>query len=73
MNGVFYPGIAFDDFWLDRDEVTNRQFAEFVERGGYRTRGHWQHPFVDPAGREMRWEAAMRRFVDQTGRPGPAG
>ena len=24
-----------DDFWIDRFEVTNRQFKEFVDRGGY--------------------------------------
>ena len=26
-----------DDFWIDRFEVTNRQFKEFVDHGGYRS------------------------------------
>jgi formylglycine-generating enzyme required for sulfatase activity/cephalosporin-C deacetylase-like acetyl esterase len=73
VNGVYHGRIEFDDFWFDRHEVTNRQFAEFVEAGGYRTRSYWQPSFIDAAGRELPWEVAMRRFVDRTGRPGPAG
>ena len=28
--------VELDDFWLDRYEVTNRQFKAFVDAGGYR-------------------------------------
>lgn len=60
-----------DDFYIDRFEVTNRQFQEFVDDGGYGTRDYWKHGFVED-GAELSWEEAMSRFVDRTGRPGPA-
>ena len=60
------------DFWLDRYEVTNRQFKAFVDAGGYSNRAYWTQPFVKD-GREISWEDAIAQFRDATGRPGPAG
>ena len=62
---------ALDDYWIDRFEVTNRQFKEFVDQGGYRRRDYWREPFID-GGRSVPWEEAVERFRDATGRPGPA-
>ena len=59
-----------DDFWIDRFEVTNRLFKEFVDRGGYRLRDYWREPFVED-GRSVPWEDAVEKFRDATGRPGP--
>jgi len=59
------------DFWIDQHEVTNREFKEFVDRGGYRERKYWGQPFVKD-GRALSWEQAMAEFRDATGRPGPA-
>ena len=58
-------------FWLDKQEVTNRQFKAFVDAGGYRTRASWKEPFTKD-GKTLRWEDAMSRFHDATSRPGPA-
>jgi serine/threonine protein kinase/dienelactone hydrolase len=60
-----------DDFFIDRCEVTNGQFKEFVDKGGYRDRKYWKEKFVKE-GREIAWEEAVREFIDQTGQPGPA-
>ena len=60
-----------DDFWIDRFEVTNRQFKAFVDQGGYRRRDYWREPFIE-GGRSVPWEEAVERFRDATGRPGPA-
>jgi formylglycine-generating enzyme required for sulfatase activity len=65
------PSVEMGDFWLDRYEVTNRQYKEFVDQGGYRNRGNWKEPFVKD-GRVLSWEEAMALFRDSTGRPGPA-
>jgi dienelactone hydrolase len=58
-------------FWLDRHEVTNGEFKQFVDAGGYDTPDYWRHSF-DHNGRELTFEEAMALFVDSTGRPGPA-
>lgn len=59
------------DFWMDRFEVTNRQFKEFVDRGGYRRPEFWREAFVE-GGRSLSWEEAIARFRDASGRPGPS-
>jgi dienelactone hydrolase len=67
------PTLAVDlpDFYLDRLEVTNQEYQTFVDSGGYLRRDLWVHPF-ELEGRRLSWQDAMARFVDQTGRPGPA-
>jgi predicted esterase len=60
-----------DDFLIDQFEVTNRQFKEFVDQGGYQKKEYWKNPFVKD-GKALTWEAAVAGFVDQTGRPGPS-
>ncbi len=61
----------FDDFYIDRYEVTNKQYKEFIDNGGYRNREYWKQEFIKD-GRVLTWEEAMAEFVDQTGRPGPS-
>jgi dienelactone hydrolase len=58
-------------YYIDRFEVTNRQYQEFVGRGGYQKREYWKHKFIRE-GRELTWEQAMDLFRDATGRPGPS-
>ena len=70
--GVRLPAATLADYWLDRYEVTNRQYQAFVDQGGYSRRELWTEPFED-GGRALSWEEATARFRDATGRPGPAG
>jgi len=63
--------IRVDAFYLDRYEVTNREYKAFVAAGGYRTDSLWTDP-VEDAGQRLSREEARRRFVDATGQPGPA-
>jgi len=66
------PEMRLDDFWIDRYEVANKQFKQFVDAGGYQKREYWKQPFRR-VGRVLPWEEAMAQFRDATGRPGPAG
>jgi cephalosporin-C deacetylase-like acetyl esterase/predicted Ser/Thr protein kinase len=69
-----YPAVApaeAAEFWIDKYEITNRQFKEFVDAGGYQKREYWKQPFVKE-GKQVSWQQAMAAFRDPSGRPGPA-
>jgi formylglycine-generating enzyme required for sulfatase activity len=59
-------------YFLDKFEVTNRRFKQFVDAGGYRDSKYWRHPFRS-GGRDASFEDALTRLRDATGRPGPSG
>ncbi len=62
--------IEIRDFFIGRYEVTNREFKQFVDAGGYKNRDLWVHEFAS-GGDVISWEEAMRFMVDKSGRPGP--
>jgi len=62
---------TLDDFFIDKYEVTNRQYKEFIDAGGYRNRDFWKYPFM-MVGHELTWDEAMKEFVDKTEQPGPS-
>ncbi|HSA95701.1 MAG TPA: protein kinase [Acidobacteriota bacterium] len=63
--------VEMADFLVDEFEVTNREFQEFVDKGGYADRRYWLNPFVKD-GRTLTWEEGTAFFKDGTGRPGPS-
>ncbi|MFZ2053936.1 MAG: protein kinase [Candidatus Aminicenantales bacterium] len=67
----YLPPVELEDFLIDKYEVTNRQFKEFIDHGGYQERAYWRYPF-EMDRKTLSWEEAMVRFRDATGRPGPA-
>ena len=66
------PPPVVGTFFLDRLEVTNREYRGFVEAGGYDDPTSWPS-LLERSGAVVPWEQAMSRLVDVTGRPGPAG
>ena len=64
-------GTLLPDYWIDKYEVTNRQYKKFVTAGGYQQPKFWKQPFVKD-GRTLSFEQGMSEFKDATGRPGPA-
>jgi eukaryotic-like serine/threonine-protein kinase len=66
-----FAAVRLPDYWIDRHEVTNREFKRFVDDGGYRRPELWREPFLKD-GQELTMAAAMAHFRDATGRPGPA-
>ncbi len=59
------------EFLVDRFEVTNKQFKAFVDGGGYKNEAYWTVPIAE-GGKVLPLKAALARFIDRTGRPGPA-
>jgi eukaryotic-like serine/threonine-protein kinase len=59
---------AFD---IDRFEVTNSQYQQFVDQGGYQKPEYWKERFFKD-GKDLSREQAMEMFRDSTGRYGPS-
>ena len=69
---IYSPeSVHLEDYWMDKYEVTNKQFKEFVTKGGYENRTYWRQEFIKD-GRVLSWQEAMTEFHDATGRPGPS-
>ena len=72
MSGLSYlKSVELKDYFLDKYEVTNRQYKEFVEGGGYKNKEYWKNEFIKN-GRVIPWEEGLKELVDKTGRQGPA-
>jgi predicted esterase len=63
--------VRLADFHIGRNEVSNREYQNFVTAGGYRRQDLWEHEFIRD-GSTLTWQEAMAAFVDTTGRPGPS-
>jgi dienelactone hydrolase len=66
-----YASMDLSAYLINRYEVTNAEFAEFVRGGGYVDPTYWTDTLLIE-GRRVDWQEAMERFTDRTGRPGPA-
>jgi hypothetical protein len=64
------PELALQDYWIDRYEVSNRQYKKFVDAGGYQKPEYWKLDFVRD-GKKLTWDEAMAQFRDAAERPGP--
>ena len=63
------PPLRLPDYWIDRHEVTNREFKRFLDDGGYRRPEFWREPFVKD-GTELTFDdAAMTLSATRQGSP----
>jgi len=67
-----YGGKRVGEFLADRFEITNKEYKEFIDAGGYNIKSYWDFP-IYLEGKEISWDSAMHIFVDNTGKQGPAG
>lgn len=58
------------DYFIDKYEVSNKDYREFVSAGGYLKKEYWKYPFVEN-GRVLSFEEAMKAFADRSGLSGP--
>ena len=71
VSGAQTPLGKLDDFFIDKYEVTNKEYKKFMDKGGYRNKEYWKHEFVKDE-KVLTWQEVQAEFMDQTGRPGPA-
>jgi serine/threonine protein kinase/formylglycine-generating enzyme required for sulfatase activity/dienelactone hydrolase len=67
-----FQRIAAPPYLMDIHEVTNEQFKESVDAGGYRNPDFWRSIRFAKDGLELSWAQAVHLFHDSTGHPGPA-
>jgi serine/threonine protein kinase/pimeloyl-ACP methyl ester carboxylesterase len=63
--------VQLNNFQIDKFEVTNREYMEFVIAGGYQKSEYWKNEFIKD-NKVLSRDEAMAEFVDKTGQPGPA-
>ena len=64
-------GLEVDEFYMDRNELTNREFKRFVDDDGYNNPDYWTD-LITVNGKQLSFEESRELFVDATGRPGPS-
>lgn len=72
LNGLPVAPISLNEFFIDKYEVTNKEYKDFVDRGGYDDLNYWIYDFRK-GDEVVPWPEAKKHFMDSTGRPGPAG
>jgi serine/threonine protein kinase/formylglycine-generating enzyme required for sulfatase activity len=72
VNGGSLPQVELPPYLLDREEVTNKDFKEFVDDGGYSKPEFWEGQDFRKDGEAVPWREAVKAFVDGTGTSGPA-
>jgi formylglycine-generating enzyme required for sulfatase activity/dienelactone hydrolase len=78
--GPFVPALSgetpqpyvLSPFYIDKFEVTNKQFKEFVDAGGYDNPRYWQDMDFVKDGNSLSFDEALAEMVDQTGKSAPA-
>ena len=64
--------VTLGAFFIDMHEVTNAEFKEFLDSGGYQRLEYWEELELVRDGRQLSWEEAIGELQDLSGRPGPA-
>jgi serine/threonine protein kinase/dienelactone hydrolase len=62
--------VWLDAYYIDKYEVTNSEFKEFITAGGYVKPEYWQVP-MEREGKPIGAGEALKEFKDKTGLPGP--
>ncbi|MCK5105225.1 MAG: SUMF1/EgtB/PvdO family nonheme iron enzyme, partial [Cyclobacteriaceae bacterium] len=71
VGGITRPYGELGDFFIDKFEVSNKQYKNFIHMGGYQKSDYWQE-LTAILSDSMDWQEAMKYFVDQSGQPGPS-
>ena len=69
--GGIMPTGEVPDFYIDRYELTNQQYADFIEQGGYSNSQYWS-AMINTMSHPERWKEVVNTFIDSTGNPGPS-
>ena len=73
ITGVGIDPVFLQPFYIDKNEVTNKEFKDFIDAGGYENFQYWVDMEFVKDGVSLTWEEAKANMLDTTGISGPAG
>ncbi len=62
--------VNLSKYFIDKYEVSNQDFKDFISAGGYGKKEYWRYP-VKKDKKTLSWDEGMKLFKDKTGLPGP--
>jgi len=62
--------VIINDFYIDKNEVTNDDFLKFIINGGYQNKILWPEE-MNIKGEKLKRDKALKILVDKTGNSGP--
>lgn len=71
MNMAAPASMPLGEYWLDRFEVSNREYADFVNSGGYERRDLWPREF-ERTKATLSLDEGISLMTDRSGHPGPS-
>ena len=71
LQGVQFNNIKIEPFTISKFEVSNKEYQEFVDSGGYTNPKFWDFP-ITIHNRSYDFKSTMKLFTGKYGKPGPA-
>ncbi len=71
LQGVEFDDIKISPFSISKFEVSNKEYLEFLDNGGYTNPKFWDFPIVI-GGKSYDFKSTVKLFVGKYGKPGPA-
>ena len=73
LTGAGVDPVYLHPFYIDKFEVTNKDFKGFMDAGGYSNSQYWVEMDFIQDGVSISFEQAQEIMIDSTGMTGPAG
>lgn len=71
LQGVQFNNIEISPFSISKFEVSNKEYQEFLDNGGYTNPRFWDFPIII-GDRSYDFKSTVKLFVGKYGKPGPA-
>ena len=71
LQGVNFEDIKLSSFSIGINEISNEDFQEFIDIGGYENPSYWDFPF-QMGNKIYDFNSSIKLFTDRYGRSGPA-